>query len=116
MTWKFLLPAALTLAVATPAFAATDNFLLVNGNGAPVAVPVSAQQMPGYGQQPQQPQQPSVPNTGGTSTPMPQQRPTAPNVPNTGEGGTAGATEVALLGSLALALGGAALMRRYRTR
>src|SRR5579864_3361316 len=113
MTLKFLLPAAVTLALATPAFAATDNYLLVNGTGGPVAVP--SDQMPGYDQS----GQPGVPNTGTTSTtpaPTTSTHPSNPGIPNTGAGGTAAATEVALAGSLALAIAGVALMRRYSVR
>ena len=107
MTLKFLLPAAAALAIATPAFAATDNFLLVNGNSA-----ATAQPMPGYDQS----QTPGVPNTGTTSTTPSSTDTTAPGIPNTGAGGSAAATEFALAGSLALAAIGIALMRRYSVR
>lgn len=112
-TFKILLPAAIALAMTTPAFAATENFLLVN-NGAP------GQMTPGYDQN--QNQQPGVPNTGSptttTATPTPTQQPPRqqPGVPNTGAGGNAGATEAALVGSLALAAAGIALLRRYSAR
>jgi hypothetical protein len=105
---KFLLPAALTLAIASPAFAATDNFLLVNnaaGQPTQTTLPYNPAPTP----------QPNVPNTGGTSTPTPAPAPT-PRVPNTGAGGNAAATAATLAGSIALAAIGVALSRRFSIR